>query len=139
MAEETCTHGINYAECLRQKHILLVLLDSFMANKNIPRKKETTTTKKKKKTMTYDIHNRSLRGVNKLSDYYLRKRVYSERKELAPKNSNITKTCLYNNDPLKPNFYPVKLGFIGVYIIFLISAQKHRLWVLLRTASLRRF
>ena len=24
----------------------------------------------------------------------------------------------------------VKLGFIGVYIIFLISAQKHRLWVL---------
>ena len=41
----------------------------------------------------------------------------------------ITKTCLYNFDPLKPHFYIVKLGFIGVYIIFLISAQKHRLWV----------
>ena len=27
-----------------------------------------------------------------------------------------------------------KLGFTGVYIIFLISAQKHRLWVLVRTA-----
>ena len=27
----------------------------------------------------------------------------------------------------------------GVYIIFLISAQKHRLWVLVRTASSRRF
>ena len=27
------------------------------------------------------------------------------------------------------------LGFTGVYIIFLISAQKHRLWVLIRTAS----
>ena len=48
----------------------------------------------------------------------------------------ITKTCLYNFDPLKPHFYIVKLGFTGVYIIFLTSAQKHRLWVLVRTASL---
>ena len=30
--------------------------------------------------------------------------------------------------PLKPHFYIVKLGFTGVYIVFLISAQKHRLW-----------
>ena len=29
----------------------------------------------------------------------------------------------------------VKLGFTGVYIIFLIFANKHRLWVLVRTAS----
>ena len=36
---------------------------------------------------------------------------------------NIMKTCLYNVDPLKPHFYIVKLGFTGVYIIFLISAQ----------------
>ena len=43
---------------------------------------------------------------------------------------NITKTCLYNFDPLKPHFYIIKLGFTGVYIIFLISAQRHRLWVL---------
>ena len=35
----------------------------------------------------------------------------------------ITKTCLYNFDPLEPHFYIVKLGFTGVYIIFLISAQ----------------
>ena len=35
----------------------------------------------------------------------------------------ITKTCLYDIDPLKPHFYIVKLGFTGVYIIFLISAQ----------------
>ena len=41
--------------------------------------------------------------------------------------------------PLKPYFYIVKLGFTGVYIIFLISAQKHGLWVLVRTASARRF
>ena len=52
---------------------------------------------------------------------------------------NITKTYLYNFDPLKPHFYIVKLGFIGVYNIFLISAQKHRLWVLTGTASARRF
>ena len=32
----------------------------------------------------------------------------------------ITKTRLYNFDPLKPHFYIVKLRFIGVYIIFLI-------------------
>ena len=51
----------------------------------------------------------------------------------------ITKTCLYNTDPVKPHFYIVKLGFTGVYITFLISAQKHRLWVLVRTASPRRF
>ena len=37
--------------------------------------------------------------------------------------SCITKTYLYTFDPLKPHFYIVKLGFTGVYIIFLISAQ----------------
>ena len=42
--------------------------------------------------------------------------------------SDITKTYLYNFDPLKPHFYIAKKGFTGVYIIFLISAQKHRLW-----------
>ena len=42
----------------------------------------------------------------------------------------ITKTYLCNVDPPKPHFYIVKLGFTGVYISFLISAQKHRLWVL---------
>ena len=49
--------------------------------------------------------------------------------------ANITKTHLYNFDPLKPPFYNVKLDFTGVYIISLISAQKHRLWVFVRTAS----
>ena len=48
---------------------------------------------------------------------------------------SIMKTYLYNFDPLKPHFYIVKLGFTGLNIIFLISAQKHRLWVLIRTAS----
>ena len=31
---------------------------------------------------------------------------------------HITKTCLYNFDPLKPHFYIVKLGFAG-YTLFL--------------------
>ena len=35
----------------------------------------------------------------------------------------ITRTCLYNFDPLDPHFNIVKLGFTGVYIIFHISAQ----------------
>ena len=38
-------------------------------------------------------------------------------------SDHITKTCLYNFDPLKPHFFIVKLGFTGVCIIFLISAQ----------------
>ena len=41
---------------------------------------------------------------------------------------DITKTCLYNFDPLKPHFYIVKQWFTRVYIISLISAHKHRLW-----------
>ena len=55
--------------------------------------------------------------------------------------STITITCLYNVDSLKQHFYIVKLGFTGVYIIFLIFARKRkqRLWVLVRTASPRRF
>ena len=48
----------------------------------------------------------------------------------------ITKTRLYYFDPLKAHSYIVKLRFT---LFFLISAQKHRLWVLVRTASSRRF
>ena len=51
----------------------------------------------------------------------------------------IRKTYLYNFDTHKPHFYIVKLGFTGVCIIFLISAHKHRLWVLVRAASVRQF
>ena len=38
----------------------------------------------------------------------------------CPLTESITKTYLYNFDPLKPHFHIVKLGFTGVYIIFLI-------------------
>ena len=43
--------------------------------------------------------------------------------------------------PLEPHFYIEKLGYAGIYLIpiFLIFAPKHRLWVLVRTASTRRF
>ena len=51
----------------------------------------------------------------------------------------ITKTRLYNFDPLNPHFYIVKLGFTGVYIIFSYFVEKRRLWVLVRIASVRRF
>ena len=52
---------------------------------------------------------------------------------------NFTKTCLYIVDPLKTHFYIVKLGFTGVYIIFLILLKNHRLWVLVRTVLPRQF
>ena len=41
----------------------------------------------------------------------------------VPRSLFITKTHLYNIAPLKPHFYIVKLGFTGVYIIFLIFAK----------------
>ena len=49
-------------------------------------------------------------------------------------NTGIKKTCLYNFDPLKLYFYIVK---IGVYrsIHYFYFCSKHRLWVLIRTAS----
>ena len=37
---------------------------------------------------------------------------------------NITKTRLYNFDPLKAHIDIVKLGFTGVYIIFFYFAKK---------------
>ena len=37
--------------------------------------------------------------------------------------AHISKTYLYNFDPLKRHFYIVKLGFTGVFIIFYISVQ----------------
>ena len=53
-------------------------------------------------------------------------------------NSHIMITSLCNVYPLTPNFYIVKLGFTG-YTFFRIFAKKHRLRVLIRTASVRRF
>ena len=36
----------------------------------------------------------------------------------------ITKTCLYNVDPLKPYFYIVKLGFTGYTVLFLFLLRQ---------------
>ena len=68
-----------------------------------------------------------MRALHSIIDFWLNPYL----QEWMCPNSDITKTCLYNLDPLKPHFYVVKLGFTGVCIIFLISAQKHRLWYLL--------
>ena len=48
---------------------------------------------------------------------------YSKINRKSEKMPLITKTYLYNFDPVKPHFYIVKLAFTGVYIIFLISSQ----------------
>ena len=47
----------------------------------------------------------------------------SKCRQLKFNSASITKTRLYHFDPLRPHFYIVKLGFIGVYIMFLISAK----------------
>ena len=51
-----------------------------------------------------------------------------------PKQNPSRKHAYIMLTPLNHHFYIVKMGFTGVYIIVLISAQKHRLWVLVRTA-----
>ena len=43
-----------------------------------------------------------------------RKNKKKQNKKQKKKNTFITKTRLYNFDPLKPHFYLVKLGFAGV-------------------------
>ena len=49
------------------------------------------------------------------------KNAFGKKEHTADKKMGvITKTCLYKFDPLQPHFYIVKLGFTGVYIIFLI-------------------
>ena len=40
------------------------------------------------------------------------------------KKALITKTCLYNLDPLKPHFYIVKLGLQGYTLFFLFLLKK---------------
>ena len=51
----------------------------------------------------------------------------------------ITKTRLYNFDPLKPHFFYSKTGVYRGKHYFSYFWSKHRLWVLVRTASSRRF
>ena len=53
--------------------------------------------------------------------------------------ASIMQTSLCNEYPHTPHFFIVKLGCTRVYNVFLNFALKHRLWVLVRTASLRRF
>ena len=45
-------------------------------------------------------------------------------------------TCLCDEDPLKPHFYIAKLGINRGIHYLLIFAPKHRLWVLVRTATI---
>ena len=62
-----------------------------------------------------------IRVLDLFAYYYMYK--ISQQLRAAILFVSITKTYLNNFDPLKPHLYIVKLGFTGVYIIFLISAQ----------------
>ena len=69
----------------------------------------------------FSKHKQLLNHFTRINDVnYQKGRVHCLKKGIK---QNITKTHLYNSDPLKPYFYIVKLGFTGGYIIFLISAQ----------------
>ena len=75
----------------------------------------------------------------KINVYGCKPKFYNERGLFYTGVFNIMITCPCNEYPLTPHFNIVKLGFTGVYIIFLFFALKHILWVLVRTASLRQF
>ena len=63
---------------------------------------------------------------------FIAHRIGDNRKRMRIKirQLDIMLTCPCNVHPLSPHFYIVKLGFTGVYIIFLIFALNHKLWVL---------
>ena len=82
----------------------------------VEHEKSFITSGPEKKTNT--VEQRWLDHIQRKSDANLQKQV-----EEDAIIQSITKTYLYNFDPLKPHFYIVKLGFTGVYIIFLISAN----------------
>ena len=62
---------------------------------------------------------------------------YTEQKETIHVSSG--KHVLEMYTPVNPTFIWKKTGVCGGIPIFLIFAPKHRLWVLVRTASARRF
>ena len=66
-------------------------------------------------------------GMDMLTKVALFSELYETRRGwgfIVKNLGSITKTCQNNFEPLKPHYYIVKLGFTGVNIIFLISAQK---------------
>ena len=73
-------------------------------------------------TVKFNIEYRPRHGQRNLKDMWEQRHV-SLYVSVQFNTCCITKTYLYNFDPLKPHFYIVKLGFTGVYISFLISAQ----------------
>ena len=68
---------------------------------------------KNKKNITTCILLKILSRVLSVNLYLLPDSSFSVKKGL-----DVTKTCLYNVDPLEPHFYIVKLGFTGISIIF---------------------
>ena len=69
-------------------------------------------------------------GINELTCMFFRLGygiAFLQQTKVSVRKS-ITKTYLYSFDPLKTHFYIGKLRFTRVYIIFLISAQKYRLF-----------
>ena len=79
----------------------------------------------------------SCRGVASISwDFYLTLGCH-DMTNCARKYIRKTYPC--NEYPLIPHFYIAKLVVCRGIPIFLIFAPKHRLWVLVRTASARRF
>ena len=83
------------------------------------------------------------KGVHSKIYFLLEQTSFQKANSKSQKLSNLVKLTRKHAyiilTPFNPTFTYSKTGVTGIYIIFLISAQKHRLWVLVRTASPRRF
>ena len=73
--------------------------------------------------MQYCLFFHPVKGSARENNIFMTLRVSDASDKFVRTYCCITKTHLYNFDPLEPHFYTVKLGFTGVYIIFLISDQ----------------
>ena len=137
---------INVRNCLLIREILIVLYHKIQYYLRIDTVKKTTSVtiqpcvRNKTIANAYSCYAFPIWSEEVLYTSFYKINILGKLKKITEDTKEyITKTRLYNFDPLKPHFYIVKLGFTGVYIIFNISAQKHRLCVLVRTASARRF
>ena len=72
--------------------------------------------------MTCNVRRRTF-GLRRPAKIQIRLRIRAVWSESTLGAFCITKTYLYNFDPLKPNFYIVKLGFTGYTLFFLFLLE----------------
>ena len=124
----------------RRKHTLHCGIHWTCLRNEYPQHMFTSVNEKKKKSFMFQLELSACgsRKTSPLSSLYICFWIFDYFKTRIPLESGlgdgcipanycaayITKTCLYNFDPLKPHFHIVKLGFTG-YTLFFLFLLKH--------------